>query len=192
MSSLQLIGTEECLRRIGQMVRDALQPLAVTQVPPLEVLTLCLSGCEEPETNARLADRFVELFPSLSARCVVASDTAGALGACSAGGGVVLIAGTGSNCVLLRSDGTKVKCGGWGHVLGDYGSAFWIARAALKTVVESEEGYARTWSLDACRPVRHVALDHFGVKDCSALLHPIYRNFDKSHVAALTRKTRLT
>lgn len=48
---------------------------------------------------------------------------------------VLLLSGTGSCCLARRQDGTKVKVGGRGHVIGDRGSAMDIASHALRSIV---------------------------------------------------------
>ena len=58
---------------------------------------------------------------------------------------VIIICGTGSSCYGERVDGTGVLVGGWGHLLGDRGSAYDIALRALQAAMR---GYDR----DGCWP----------------------------------------
>ena len=54
--------------------------------------------------------------------------------------GIITIAGTGS-VSFGRYNGKTAKTGGWGHVLGDEGSGYWIALEALKQMtVEQDSG----------------------------------------------------
>lgn len=58
----------------------------------------------------------------MSEKYVVCSDTIGSVVTASAKGGLVLIAGTGSNALLSNPDGKVYSCGGWGNVLADEAS----------------------------------------------------------------------
>ncbi len=56
------------------------------------------------------------------------------------GVGVALIAGTGSLAYGRDPSGREARCGGWGHLLGDEGSGYAIAVAALRSAVRAADG----------------------------------------------------
>ena len=71
--------------------------------------------------------------------------------------GVVLIAGTGSIAYGVNEDGYAARAGGWGYVLGDEGSGYWIGRQALIAVVREADGRGPRTRLTA------LVLEHFGL-----------------------------
>ena len=128
------VGVDETCNRLQQLVKDALSKAGLDESITLEALGLSLSGCEVKETIEGLKKRIQELYPNLSKKYVVESDTVGTLATASGNGGMVLIAGTGSNALLTNPDGTTGRCGGWGHMLGDEGAAYFVAMRAGKFV----------------------------------------------------------
>ena len=78
------------------------------------------------------------------ARVLVVNDALVALEAGAPGRpGVVLIAGTGSIAYGRNAQNQSARAGGWGYMLGDEGSGYWIGRAALRAVLR-EADRART------------------------------------------------
>lgn len=57
--------------------------------------------------------------------------------------GCALIAGTGSICLGLGSDGATVRAGGWGHLIGDEGSGYALGRDSLAAVARNLDGYGK-------------------------------------------------
>ena len=146
-----------------------------------------MSGCEDDVENDKLATYLQTTYPDLCVHCKVASDTVGSIMTASSSGGIVLIAGTGSNSLYFQPQtGDSVRCGGWGHMIGDYGSAYWIANRAIRYVVEHDEGFVPLpVSTEA---VRTVIFEHFGIDNIMGLLTPLYSKFDKTHFAHLCAK----
>src|SRR5438552_4197397 len=74
-------------------------------------------------------------------RVLVVNDALGALvaGAQDAPG-IVIIAGTGSIAYGRNTRGEAARAGGWGHMIGDEGSGYWIGREALAAVMRAGDG----------------------------------------------------
>jgi N-acetylglucosamine kinase-like BadF-type ATPase len=92
--------------------------------------------------------------------------------------GYLLIAGTGSIAYARADSGASVRAGGWGHFLGDEGSAFWVAFQGIVRGLRSSEGR------DTPTTVLEAALDHFGLADPEALIPFVYADFDKTRIAS--------
>ena len=84
----------------------------------------------------------------LAGRVSVANDAPLLLAAGTPDGwGLAVIAGTGSITFVKTADGRLARCGGWGYLLGDEGSAYSIAVAALRAACRSFDGVTRPTTL---------------------------------------------
>lgn len=104
-----------------------------------------------------------------NAKILIVNDALVALEAGAPGAaGVVIIAGTGSICYGRNAQGQAARAGGWGYVLGDEGSGYWIGRHALRAVVREADRRGPPTTLTP------KALVHFGVDRPQDLIHEIY------------------
>ena len=103
------------------------------------------------------------------ARILVVNDALIALQAgVGDGPGIVIVSGTGSIAYGRNADGEASRAGGWGYVLGDEGSGYWIGRLALRAVVRHADGRGRITSLTPR------LLSHFGAERASDLINKVY------------------
>jgi N-acetylglucosamine kinase-like BadF-type ATPase len=114
-------------------------------------------------------------------RLVVVTDGETALAGAMAGGpGVIVVAGTGS-IAFGRNDARIIRSGGWGYVFGDEGSAFDIARQALRAALRFEEGWGTPTAL------RAAFLDATGALSANRIMHLFYTpEWPRSRVATLS------
>ncbi len=96
------------------------------------------------------------------------------------GWGVAVIAGTGAIALGRASDGRTARVGGWGWLLGDEGSGFWIGLRALQAVARADDGRGpRTVLTEA-------VLARWGLSAPEGLMEAAYRTpFPRAEVAAL-------
>jgi N-acetylglucosamine kinase-like BadF-type ATPase len=94
--------------------------------------------------------------------------------------GIVIIAGTGSIVYGRNASGEAARAGGWGHMIGDEGSGYWIGREALAAVMRAADGRGPVTGLTA------EIIAHFQVEDVSRLPRIVYdRDVPRMSVAAL-------
>jgi N-acetylglucosamine kinase-like BadF-type ATPase len=96
------------------------------------------------------------------------------------GTGIVLISGTGSIAYGVDPGGKTARSGGWGYLLGDEGSAFWLGHAAVRQGIRAADGRGPATTLyDRIR-------EHLNVQAPGGLVEWFY---DQEH--ARTRVARL-
>lgn len=100
-----MVGKTEVAKRISAMADEAKANAKIPKSTTFKCIGLSLSGCEQKATNEALEKEIQENFPKLAEKYVVCSDTMGSIMTVSKLGGMVVIAGTGSNAVLRNPDG---------------------------------------------------------------------------------------
>jgi N-acetylglucosamine kinase-like BadF-type ATPase len=117
----------------GAFDSGGLEPAAV------ECACLGLAGFDRPEDRAVLTGWADEA--RLARRLVLVNDGDLVVAAGTPEGwGVGVIAGTGSIAVARSREGRTARAGGWGHLIGDEGSAYLVVLEALRLVARRADG----------------------------------------------------
>ncbi|WP_309073147.1 BadF/BadG/BcrA/BcrD ATPase family protein [Paenarthrobacter sp.] len=87
-------------------------------------------GIDTDEDAQALVDLIAPHAPG--ARITVVHDSRLLLAAGGASKGVAVIAGTGSAAWGKNDAGEEARAGGWGYLLGDEGSGYWLGREAVR------------------------------------------------------------
>jgi N-acetylglucosamine kinase-like BadF-type ATPase len=91
--------------------------------------------------------------------------------------GIALIAGTGSSCFGMNAAGQRWQSGGWGHIVSDEGSSYWLGWNAIRLALGAYDGRWQTALLD---PVRR----QLGLHDLVEIHQRLYtQGISKSEIA---------
>ncbi len=109
-----------------------------------------VAGSERPTVRDALRGAALE---ALDAEEVwISHDARLLLAAAGVSSGIAVVAGTGSSVYGRAPDGREVTVGGWGHLLGDEGSGYDMARRALRAVTQAADGRGPRTSLSQAMP----------------------------------------
>jgi glucosamine kinase len=137
---------------------DMLAQLPLDPQQPLDAVCAGSAGISVRGTRQFLAEHLAPL--ARPGRTVIVKDAMLILPAAGLDEGVALICGTGS-VAIGTYQGHEMQCGGWGHLLGDEGSGYWMVRAALRVLLERRDRGALMGDLGD-RLFEATGTDHIG------------------------------
>lgn len=157
-----LLASSDPQGSIGAALNEALGGRAA------EAIVLSAAGADRKADRERGRELLARVAPA-GARLLVTHDAIAALYAGNpAGCGVVLIAGTGSIAYGRNEEREEDRAGGWGHLVGDEGSAVWCGLEALRAIAHAVDGRGA--------PTRMTALlfQELGVAEFADVLPHLY------------------
>lgn len=131
--------------KAGDTLRNLIASTAATAgiELPLTGVWCGLSGSDRPEDHALLRPRLEDLTETLA----MTNDAELAVGGLPNRVGVAMVSGTGSIAFGRNAEGKRHRSSGWGHVFGDYGSGYDVARKGLQAFSAYIDGYGPETSL---------------------------------------------
>ncbi|MGG0720187.1 BadF/BadG/BcrA/BcrD ATPase family protein [Robertmurraya massiliosenegalensis] len=144
---------------INKVLEDSLSTLK-----QIESIHLCLAGADRDIDKQMIKKLFKNTF--YEQKINIKNDAQAALASGTWGGsGLLLIAGTGSIVYGISSvSGKSTRVGGWGFLLGDEGSGFYIGKSALKAVLKSYDNRGPDTELTS------LILNHFQFQQAPELI----------------------
>lgn len=133
---LMRVSEQEATARLQAMLAEVAVAAGVSLG---QVTRTCfgLAGVSGPAVQA-WARRTVTAV--VAGELILCGDEEIALDAAFAGGpGILVIAGTGSNALGRSASGEHFGAGGWGPVLGDEGSGYWIGLESIRAALRAQE-----------------------------------------------------
>lgn len=95
--------------------------------------------------------------------------------------GIVVISGTGSVSYGKNKAGETARCGGWGHLIDDAGSGYWIGKEIIRRAMRSYDGREKETK------ILEYLTEHFKVKHPYDIIPIVYSaSYRKPDIAALT------
>ena len=176
-ANLQSLGELE----VEKVLHEVMESVLADERTAPAAICLGIAGVDRPHDNAIISGIMRRI--GHKAPVLVVNDALAALvaGAGDQGPGIVLIAGTGSICYGRDEGGRAARAGGWGYILGDEGSGWWIGRQALSAVMRAGDGRGPATQLTPR------VLEHFGFAQPSDLVHEVYfRDIRRRAVAGLS------
>jgi glucosamine kinase len=115
---------------------DLLRQLPLDPLRRLDAVCVGAAGASVPGTGQFLTEHLAPL--TRSGQVMIVNDATLILPAAGLDAGIALICGTGSAAIGCYQ-GREAQSGGWGYLLGDEGSGYWIVRTAVRVLLDRRD-----------------------------------------------------
>jgi N-acetylglucosamine kinase-like BadF-type ATPase len=175
-SNPDAVGPDAAASAVASAASEALAAASVRNQPDGAVLAIAGTDTEAVERSLGGLEH---------KGWTVVNDVVGAWAtATSCEPGMAVIAGTGSNAFGVGPAREPWRAGGWGHVLGDEGSGYWLGLNSIKACLRYRDGRGPQTSLAERAP------EFFGVASLEDLASLVYsKPLTKGEIAAFAVRT---
>jgi len=176
-SNEDAVGSGAAVAALVEVAEQALQRAGITDAD-LAAAVLAVAGTD--------TDAIVRQVRAVQGEdWIVVNDVVGAWAAATAAQpGIGAISGTGSNVFGVGPDGRAWRVGGWGHLLGDEGSGYWLGVESIRAALHDRDGSGPETALSAA------VVEFFGAPSVEAVASLVYsKPLNKSEIAAFTVET---
>lgn len=167
------VTREQARENLAALLREVARAGGV-DLRKITVTCVGTAGLRLPQTDGWMREI---ISACAGGEIIVCGDEEVALDAAFPGqAGVLVIAGTGSNTLGRTSTGQLLHVGGWGPVLGDQGSGYWIGHQGVRAALRAKDAGMRAPILDG-------TLELWKVPDANELINVAQAGADFSQLA---------
>jgi N-acetylglucosamine kinase-like BadF-type ATPase len=179
VSNFQRVGTDGLAEVCLDILKQLEQKFNIRK-ENIKYWALGLAGAGRIE-DQEAACEAVEALGYQGQVCVQSDAYVALMGAFSGNPGIIIIAGTGSICFGLDEKGTLYRSGGWGYLLGDEGSGFYIGNQSILAALKDQDGRGNKTTL------RKKVEESLGIDSIEQIVRKMYieNTIQKENIANL-------
>jgi len=176
-TNINIADRETVARELEKTIKKAMEMGSVKGKAMITVLGI--AGTERKRCSKIIREICEEL--KFAEKIIIVSDAMIALTAATKmKPGIIIISGTGSIALGINREKQIARAGGWGYLLDDEGSGYWIGLKALRKVMKAYDGRGKTTLLTS------MILEKFKIEDPSQLVDIAYgRKLTVSEIASI-------
>jgi N-acetylglucosamine kinase-like BadF-type ATPase len=176
-SNEDAVGAKAAVHALLGVAEEAIEQAGITQ-DGLAAAVLAVAGTDT-DAIAR------QVLAARTDDWIVVNDVVGAWAAATgAQPGIAAISGTGSNVFGVGPDGRAWRSGGWGHLLGDEGSGYWLGVQSIRAALRDRDGSGPETALS------EATMEFFGATSVEALAARVYsKPLTKGEIAGFATET---